>query len=127
MHPRVYVIDKWTIEWTLWMVYLGKSMIWKIRELTQPLEYDYVNGHLKGLGLIVIVIVIVSLKGNCAPEKPFDFSYLPKKNLKNYDFCKKTQVKSFSRSKVMASFVYFDDVIFDKLLKNEEFFLYFSY
>ena len=34
-----------------------------IREFTQRQEYDYdyVNGCLKGLGLIVIVIVIVSL------------------------------------------------------------------
>ena len=30
------------------------------REFTQRQEYDYVNGCLKGLGLIVIVIVIVS-------------------------------------------------------------------
>ena len=33
------------------------------RELTQPLEYDYdyVNGRLKGLGLIVVVIVSLNV------------------------------------------------------------------
>ena len=36
-------------------------MLRDIREFTQRQEYDYVNGCLKGLGLIVIVIVIVSL------------------------------------------------------------------
>ena len=41
-----------------------------------------------------------NLKGNCAPEKPFDFSYLPKKTKKIMTFAKNRRSKSFLDQKL---------------------------
>ena len=47
-----------------------------------------------------------TIKGQLSSSEIIWFFLFTEKNLKNYDLCKKPQIKNFSRLKVMAIFVY---------------------